>query len=138
MPMKKLVGCNEALYHKERGEGSQINNSFNLSHSEISYHEEGLCVLDSAGEKNDISAEAYKEGEVLNSEILNEIVDNLFEISHESSFQSSFKYQFDSMLEELHFGKLSYGKQRTKYVESYHVFYDLVAEYMEKLGNGND
>ena len=30
--MDKSVVCNEALDHKERGEGSQINASFNLSH----------------------------------------------------------------------------------------------------------
>ena len=55
------------------------------------------------GEKDDIYAEAYKEGEVLNSEILNEMVDISFENSHESSFQSSFEDQFDSMQGELHF-----------------------------------
>ena len=90
--------------HKERGEGSQINASFNLSHSEISSHKEGLCLLDSVGEKNDISAEAYKEGEVLNSEILNEIVDISFEISHDSSFKISCEDQFDTVQEELLFG----------------------------------
>ena len=41
------------------------------------------------------------------------------------------------MLEELHFGQLSYGKQRTEYVEGCHVFYDPVEEYMDRLGNGN-
>ena len=95
---------NKAFDHKERGEGSQLNASFNPSHSEISSHKEGLCLFDSVGEKDDISAEAYKEGEVSDSEILNEIVDISFEISHESPFQSSFEYQSDNMLEELHFG----------------------------------
>ena len=61
-------------------------------------------MLDSTGEKNDISAKAYKEGEVLNSEILNEIVDISFENSHESSFQSSFEDQFDNMQQGLLFG----------------------------------
>ena len=129
---------NEALDHKERGEGSQIIASFNLSHPKISSLEGGWCVPDSAGGKNDISAEAYKEGKVLNSENLNEIVDISFEISHDSSFQSSFEDQFDNMLEELHFGQLSFGRQRRVYVESCHFFYDLVAEYMERLGNSND
>ena len=82
--------------------------------------------------------EAYKEGEVLNSEILNEMVDISFEISHDSSFWSSFGDQFDSMLEELHFGQLSYGRQKIEYVESCPVFYDLMAAYMERLGNSND
>ena len=101
--VEKSMVCNEELDCKERGKGSQINASYNLSHSEISSQEEGLCLLDSIGEKNDISAEAYKEGEVLNSEILNEMVDISFENSHESCFQSSFEDQFDSMQGELHF-----------------------------------
>ena len=83
--------CNEELDFKEIGKGFQINASLNLSNSSISSQEEGFCLLDSIGEKNDISTEAYKEGEVLNSEILNEIVDISFEISHDSSFQSSFE-----------------------------------------------
>ena len=85
----------------------------------------------SIGEKNDVPAGAYKEGKFFNSEILNEMVDISFEISHGISFQRFFEDQFDSMLEELHFGWFSFGKQGTEY------FYDLVAEYMEGLGNGN-
>ena len=95
-------------------------------------------MLDHVGENNDISAEAYKEGEVLNSKFLNEIMDTSFEIGHNSYFQGYFEDQFDSMLVELRFGKLSYGKQRTECVESWHVFYDLVAKYMDRLGDGND
>ena len=53
---------NEVLDHKARGEGSQINASLSPSHSKISSHKEGLCWLDYVGKKNDISAEAYKEG----------------------------------------------------------------------------
>ena len=83
--------CNEELDYKERGKGSQIKASLNLSHSSISYKEEGFYLLDSIGEKNDISTEAYKESEFLNSEILNKIVDISFEISHESLFQSYLK-----------------------------------------------
>ena len=41
------------------------------------------------------------------------------------------------MLEELHFGQLSYGRQKTEYVESCHVFYDPVEEYMDGMGNSN-
>ena len=54
-------------------------------------------MLDSIGEKNDIYVEAYKEGEVLNSKFLNEIVDISFENSHDSSFQSYFEDQFGNM-----------------------------------------
>ena len=84
----KSVVCNEELDYKERDKGSQINASY-FSNSEISSQEERFCLLDSIGEKNDISAKAYKEGEVLNSEILNEIVDMSFEISHDISFPCS-------------------------------------------------
>ena len=100
--VEKSAFCNEELDHKERGEGSQINASLNLSHSSISSQEEAVCLLDSIGEKNDIFAEAYKEGEVLNSEILNEIVDISFENNHESSFQDHFEDQLDSMQGDLH------------------------------------
>ena len=96
----KLVVCNEELDYKEIGKGSQINASLNLSHSSISSQKEGFCLLDSIGEKNDIYVEAYKEGEVLNSKFLNEIVDISFEKIHESSFQSSFEDQFYSLQEE--------------------------------------
>ena len=85
----KSAVCNEELDYKERYKGSQINASY-FSNSEISSQEERFCLLDSIGEKNVISTEAYKEGEVLNSEILNEFVDISFENSHESSFQSYF------------------------------------------------
>ena len=84
--VEKSVVCNEELDYKERGKGSQINASFNLSHSEISSQEEGFCLLDSIGEKNDISVEAFKEGESLNSRILNEVIDISFENSHVNSF----------------------------------------------------
>ena len=67
--------CNKVLDHKAIGEGSQINVSLSPSYSEISSHKEGLCWFDSVGKKSDVSTEAYKKGEVLNSEILNEMVD---------------------------------------------------------------
>ena len=117
--------CNEVLDHKDRGEGSQINASLSPSHSKISSHKEGLCWLDSGGKKNNISVEACKEGEALNSEIWNGTVDILFEIRLEISFQSFVGDQFDSMLEELHFGQFSFGRKRTE------NFYDPVAEYMD-------
>ena len=119
--------------YKERGKGSQINDSLNPSHSKISSEEEGFCLLDSIGEKNDICVESYKEGEVLNSEILNEIVDISFEISHESPFQSSFEDQFDNMLEELLFGQIYDDRQVIEYFEICHSFYDPVAKYMDKF-----
>ena len=68
---------------EERGRYSQINASFDLSHPKISSQEGGWCVPDYAGEMNDISTEAYKEGEVLNSESLNEIMDTSFEINQD-------------------------------------------------------
>ena len=90
-------------------------------------------MLDSIGENNDICVEAYKEGEVLNSKFLNEIVDISFENTHESSFQSYFEDQFDSMQEELLFGHPFNGKQMIEYFEFCHGFYDPIAEYMDKF-----
>ena len=54
------------------------------------------------------------------------------------TFKKSFKYYPDSSPEEGCFGQLSHGKQRTKYAGSCRAFYDPIAEYMERLGNGND
>ena len=59
--------CDEALGHKEGGNRSWINSFFDFSPSRISRHKEGLCLLNSVEEKYDIHAEAYKEGEVLDS-----------------------------------------------------------------------
>ena len=67
--------CDEALGHKEGGNSSQINAFFNFSPLGISSHKEGLCLLDSIEEKDDLHAEAYKEGEVPASEVLNKRVD---------------------------------------------------------------
>ena len=131
--MEKSVVYNEALDHKERGEVPQIEASLNISLSSISSQEEGVCLLDSIGEKNDISAEAYKKGEVLNPKFLNEIVDISFEKIHESSFQSSFEDQFDNMQEELRFGQSCDDKQVIEYFEICHAFYDPIAEYMDKF-----
>ena len=61
--------------HKEGGNSSQINAFFDFSPSGISSHGEGLCLLDSVEENDDIHAEAYEEGEALALEALNERVD---------------------------------------------------------------
>ena len=108
--MEKIVVCNEALDHKERGKVSQINASWNLSHSSISSQEEGVYLLDYVEEQNDTLFEVLEKNEVVNSEILNEVADISFENSHENSFQSSFKGWFDSMQEELLFGKPCHDK----------------------------
>ena len=70
---------------------------------------------------------------VVNLEILNEVADISFQNNHGNSLQSSFKDQFDSTQEELLFGNPSNGKKMTEYIEGSHVFYDLVAEYMDKF-----
>ena len=36
------------------------------------------------------------------------------------------------------FEQPSHGKQMAEFFEGFHVFYDLVEEYMENLGSGND
>ena len=64
--MEKSMVCNEALDHKERGEGCQINASLNISHSSISSQEEGVYLLDYVEEQNDISFEVLEKNEVLN------------------------------------------------------------------------
>ena len=51
--------------------------------------------------------------------------------NHENSFQNSFKDQFQSMEEELLSGHPCHDKQVIEYFEICHVFYDLVAEYMD-------
>ena len=58
--MEKSVVCNEALDHKEGGEGSQISVSLNLSHSSISSQEEGVYLLDYVEEQNDIYFEVLE------------------------------------------------------------------------------
>ena len=70
---------------------------------------------------------------VVNSEILNKVVDISFEKIHENSFQISFKDHSDSMQEELLFGQPSNGTKMTEYVEGCHAFYDPVAEYMDRF-----
>ena len=60
---------------------------------------------------NDVSTEAYKEYEVLKSEILDEVVENC----HEFSLHGSFEDQFDSMQGNLLLGQPSHGKQMTNF-----------------------
>ena len=52
---------------------------------------------------NDVSTEAYKEYEVLKSEILDEVMDVLVEDCHEHSCQGCFKKQFRNLQRELLF-----------------------------------
>ena len=64
--------------------------------------------------------------------MLNEFVDVSVEDCHEHSCQGSFEKK-----EELHLEQPSHGKQMIEFFEGCHVFYDLVAEYMENLCSGN-
>ena len=90
--VKKPAVCDEELNYKEEDEDSHWNAPL-----KISSQEKGFCSLDFIEEKNDISIEAHKENQVVNSEILKETVDFLVENCHEHTFQGSFKKQFDSM-----------------------------------------
>ena len=108
--VKNLMVCSEKLDCKERGKISQINGSSCLSNSEISCQEKGLCLLDPAGGKNNISTQVYKDGKVLDSEILKERVDISLEGNHDNPFHSSFENQSDGMLEELHSKELCHDK----------------------------
>ena len=94
-------------------------------------------MLDAIEEMNDVSTEAYKEYEVLKSEILDEVVDVSPRNCHEFSWHGYFDDQFDSVQGNLQLGQLSHGKIMTEYFESCHFFYDLVAEYIENIGSGN-
>ena len=71
---KKPALCNEELNNKEEDQGSQMDVSFCFSNSEI-FCQEDIYLLDPIEEMNDVSTEAYKEYEVLKSEILDEVVD---------------------------------------------------------------
>ena len=70
-------------------------------------------MLDPIEERNDVSAEAYKEYEVVKSEILNEFVEVLVEGCHEHSCQGYFEKQFDNLQRELLFEQSSHRKQMT-------------------------
>ena len=65
--------------------------------------------------------------------ILNEFADISLKNNHENSFQSSFKDLFHSTQEELLFGQHCHDKQVIQYFEIFHVFYDPIAEYMDKF-----
>ena len=65
--VEKSVVCNEELDYKERGKGSQINASLNISQSSISSQGEGVYLPDYVEEQNDISFEVIEKNEVLNS-----------------------------------------------------------------------
>ena len=56
-----------------------------------------IYLLDPIEEMNDASDEAYKEYEVLKSEILDEVVDVSCGNCHMFSLHGSFEDQFDSM-----------------------------------------
>ena len=62
---------------------------------------------------NDVSAEAYKEYEVLKSEILDEVVDVSLGNCHVFSLHGSFEDQFDSVQRNLQLGQPSHGKKMT-------------------------
>ena len=95
-PLEKLAVCNEELNNEEEYEGSQMGVSFCFSHSEIFCQEE-IYLLDPIEQMNDVFVEAYKEYEVLKSEILDEVVDVSPGNCHEFSLHGYFEDQFDSV-----------------------------------------
>ena len=62
---------------------------------------------------NDVSAESYKEYEILKSEILDEVVDVSPGSFHVVSLHGSFEDQFDSVQGNLQLGQPSHRKQMT-------------------------
>ena len=88
------------MNHKEEAESSQIDISLCFSTSEMLCQEE-IIFLDYIEEHNDISFETLRKNHVLNSKILNEVVDVPFINFHENTLQGSFEDQFDKVLEKL-------------------------------------
>ena len=87
---------------------------------------------------NDVSTEAYKEYEVLKSEILDEVVDVSCGNFHDFSLHSSFEDQFDSVQGNLQLGQLSHGKIMIEFFESCLAFYAPVANNIDEFCSGND
>ena len=129
--------CGEMLSHEEGGSNPQINTFFDFIPLGISLPKGGMCLLDSVEEKEDTALEAQEESEALVAKILRKRMDASLENDSVGPFLGSFKYQPNRPLEERSSGQPSH-EQRTKYVGGCHVFYDPIAEYMERLGNGND
>ena len=71
-----------------------------FSISEILWQEE-IILLDSIEEHNDISFKTVEKNQVLNSKILNEVVDVSFTSCHDHSLHGYFEEQFDKVIEEL-------------------------------------
>ena len=84
-----------------------------FSNSEI-FCQEDIYLLDPIEETNDASDEAFKEYELLKSEILDEVVDVSHGNCHMFSLHGSFEDQFDSVQRNiLQLGQPSHGKQMT-------------------------
>ena len=67
---------------------------------------------------SEIWDEESERNQVINSEILNEVVDISFENFHENSLHGSFKYQFDWVLDELQLNQFCHSKQITKNLQA--------------------
>ena len=125
------------LSHEEGGSSPQINTFFNFMPSRMSPHEGGRCFLGLVEEKEDIHAKAHEEGEVLVAGISSAKVNVSLENDSVGPPLRSFNYQPYSSPEEGSSRQLS-REQMTEYAGGCHVFYDPIAEYMERMGNGND
>ena len=131
--VKKPAVYDEELNHKEGDEDSQWNASLNLSNLGISSQEKEFCSFDFIEENNDISFETSGRNQNLKFDISNEVFDVSFENDHDNSFQGSFEKQSDNVQVELEFEQPYWGKKMIKRFERYHVFYDPVAKYMDRL-----
>ena len=121
------VERNNRLDHQEEEEDSKWDISLYFSNSKV-------ILLDSIKEPNDISFETLERNHVLNSEILNQVVDIPFENSHELFVHDFLKEQFGRVLEELQLEQLCYGRY---IAENFVGYNDLVDEYMENICSGN-
>ena len=105
--------CNEELNHEEKEEGSQINVSSYFSNSDFFCQEQSIFLFYFIEKQNDISFEMHEKKQVINSEILNEVVDVSFENCHKLSFQGSFEFFFVRVQKNVHFEQPCHGKQIT-------------------------
>ena len=110
--MKKTTVCNKGLNHQEEEQGSQLIFSSCLSILEFLCEERSIS-LDSIEEHNAISFETHKENQVVNSKILNKVVDVSLKNCHEHTLYGFCEDQFEHLQMKLQFENPLHSKQIT-------------------------
>ena len=125
----------KSLYRNEDGCSSlQINTFSDTPPSRMLPHMEGVCLLGSIGEAEDLPLEAHQ---ALVIEISGGEMDALLEKDYVGPHLQSSKCQLDDSLEVGSSRQLSHEQVIVR-VGVFHDLYDLVAKYMQGLGEGND